>query len=55
MITFRLEEREQRSLRSQFLTPFIAVFIANKTAIKSNKTGKSVFIIAASYRGRRFE
>ena len=28
MITFRLEEREQRSLRSQFLTPFIAVFIA---------------------------
>ena len=28
MITFRLEEREQRSLRIQFLTPFIAVFIA---------------------------
>ena len=28
MITFRLEEREQRSLRRQFLTPFIAVFIA---------------------------
>lgn len=28
MITFRLEEREHRSLRSQFLTPFIAVFIA---------------------------
>ena len=28
MITFRLEEREQRSLKSQFLTPFIAVFIA---------------------------
>ena len=28
MITFRLEEREQRSIRSQFLTPFIAVFIA---------------------------
>jgi ABC-type uncharacterized transport system permease subunit len=28
MITFRLEEREHRSLRRQFLTPFIAVFIA---------------------------
>ncbi len=28
MITFRLEEREQRSLRRQFITPFIAVFIA---------------------------
>ena len=28
MITFRLEEREYRSLRRQFLTPFIAVFIA---------------------------
>ena len=28
MITFRLEEREHRNLRRQFLTPFIAVFIA---------------------------
>ena len=28
MITFRLEEREHRSLRRQFITPFIAVFIA---------------------------
>ena len=28
MITFRLEEREYRNLRRQFLTPFIAVFIA---------------------------
>ena len=28
MISFRLEEREHRSLRRQFLTPFIAVFIA---------------------------